>query len=287
MLYLILAVIAGASKGFCGKKISGYVNSISDSIVMNIIRMFICCLIGVIFAAVQRASFAVSGKELAIYIFSGVSMAAFLISWLIAVKSGAYMLINAFTTASFTVTMVFGFMVFRERISVKQIISMFFIIAAIMFLMKYSSKIKAKITVKDFMLLMVVLISSGFTNVAQKMFTAWIPGGNKVIFNFYTFLITLAALCISMPIISSNAPKANFNYKKVVPYIAVMAVMLFANSYFLTAATTVMSSVILFPLNHVLSLTAATLMAAIFFKEKITRTSAAGIICTVISILLT
>lgn len=194
---------------------------------------------------------------------------------------------NEYTTASFTVTMVFGFFVFGERISVKQIISMFFIIAAIMVLMKYSSKIKAKITVKDFILLMVVLISSDFANIAQKMFTVWLPEENKVIFNFYTFLITLAALCISMPIISSNAPKANLNYKKVVPYIAVMAVMLFANSYFLAAATTIMSPVILFPLNHVLSLTAATLMAAVFFKEKITKTGAAGIICTVILILLT
>lgn len=36
LLYVILAVMAGASKGSCGKKVSGYVNSISDSVAMNI-----------------------------------------------------------------------------------------------------------------------------------------------------------------------------------------------------------------------------------------------------------
>lgn len=287
MLYLILAVIAGSTKGFCGKKTSGYVNGIADSVLMNIIRMVICCIIGVVFALVQNASFSFGGKELGIYVFSGISMAAFVISWLIAVKSGAYMLINAFTTASFIVTMVCGFLIFGESITVKQIISMVFIMAAIVFLMKYSSKIKTKITVKDFILLLVVLLSGGFTNVAQKMFTAWIPDGNNAVFNFYTFLITLFALCIYMLVVRRNAPKARLDLKKVTPYIAVMAVMLFANSYFLTAATKVMPSVMLFSLNQVLSLAAATVMASLFFKEKITATSAAGIVCTVISILLT
>ncbi len=53
-----------------------------------------------------------------------------------------------------------------------------------------------------------------------------------------------------------------------------------------TAATEVLPSVILFPLSSVLSLAAATVMAAVFFGEKITKTSAAGIVCTVISVLL-
>lgn len=119
------------------------------------------------------------------------------------------------------------------------------------------------------------------------MFTAWAPDGSKVIFNFYTFLITLAVLCIAMPFLAGKEKKVKLDFKKCIPYIAVMAAMLFANPYFLTAATEVLPSVILFPLSSVLSLAAATVMAAAFFGEKITKTSAAGILCTVISVLLT
>lgn len=150
MFYLLLAVIAGTAKGFCGKKLSGYVNSISESAAANIIRMIICCVIGAAMAFVKRKSFALTPAELAISVFSGISMAVFLISWLISAKSGAYMMINAVTTA----------------------------------------------------------------------------------------------------------------------------------------ATEVLPSVILFPLSSVLSLAVATVMAAVFFGEKITKTSAAGIVCTVISVLL-
>lgn len=41
MLYLVLAVISGTAKGFCGKKLSGHVNSISESAAANILRMII------------------------------------------------------------------------------------------------------------------------------------------------------------------------------------------------------------------------------------------------------
>jgi len=287
MLYLVLAVISGTAKGFCGKKLSGHVNSISESAAANIIRMIICCVIGAAMAFVKHESFALTPAELAISVFSGISMAVFLISWLISAKSGAYMMINAVTTAAFIVNMVFGFFVFGESISIKQVFSVIFIIAAIAFLLRYSSDTKEKLKASDYVLLAVVFLSQGFTNVAQKMFTAWAPDGSKVIFNFYTFLITLAVLCIAMPFLAGKEKKVKLDFKKCIPYIAVMAAMLFANSYFLTAATEVLPSVILFPLSSVLSLAAATVMAAAFFGEKITKTSAAGILCTVISVLLT
>ena len=86
MFYLLLAVIAGTAKGFCGKKLSGYVNSISESAAANIIRMVICCIIGAAMAFVKRESFALTPAELAISVFSGISMAVFLISWLISAK---------------------------------------------------------------------------------------------------------------------------------------------------------------------------------------------------------
>lgn len=287
MLYLLIAVFAGSCKGFCGKKISGSVTGIYDSIAMSVIRMFFCCVIGFSVAAMQGGSFSITPVKGGIYLLSGISMAVFLISWLLAVRGGAFMLINAFTTASFLVTTIFGFAVFKERITLKQIVGMLFIVAAIILLIKYNNRIKAKMSVKDFLMLLVVLVSQGLTNVSQKMFTAWVPDGSNAVFNFYTFLITFVLLAVWFACMSVKNAGPQFKLKSTVGYIAVMAVMLFLNSYFLTAATKHMPSVVLYPLSSVLSLTAATVMAAVFFKEKITKTSAAGILCTFVSVMLT
>lgn len=196
MLYLLIAVFAGSCKGFCGKKISGSVTGIYDSIAMSVIRMFFCCVIGFSVAAMQGGSFSITPVKGGIYLLSGISMAVFLISWLLAVRGGAFMLINAFTTASFLVTTIFGFAVFKERITLKQIVGMLFIVAAIILLIKYNNRIKAKMSVKDFLMLLVVLVSQGLTNVSQKMFTAWVPDGSNAVFNFYTFLITFVLLAV-------------------------------------------------------------------------------------------
>ena len=287
MVYLLIAVFAGACKGFCGKMISGKIESVSDSIIMSVIRMIFCCIIGVIFVIAQSGSFVLDRTALGICVFSGVSMSVFLISWLIAAKSGAYMLISAFTTASFIVTTAFGFLVFKESVTIKQLMGMVMIIVAIMLLIKYNNRIKTRLTVYDYVMLVIVLIFQGLTSVSQKMYTAWVPGANKAVFNFYTFLITFVILGLSLPLFSKNGIKPNFKMKSVIIYIAVMAVMLFLNSYFMTAATEEMSSIILFPMNNVLSLAASTIMASVFFKEKLTATSAAGIVCTFIAVLLT
>ena len=47
-LFLLIALLAGVTKGYCGKKTSGYTNSLRDATLANIIRMMLCILIGFI-----------------------------------------------------------------------------------------------------------------------------------------------------------------------------------------------------------------------------------------------
>lgn len=287
MFNLLISVFAGSCKGFCGKKISNYVSGTYDSVVMTVIRMLFCCIIGFGVAAFGGVSFALTPASAGICALSGVSMALFLTTWLLAVKGGAFMLINAFTTASFLVTTVFGFLVFKESVSFVQIIGMVFIVVAIMLLISYNNKIKTKLRIKDLILLFLVFLFQGMVNVSQKMFTAWVPDGSNAVFNFYTFLITFVLLAIIFAFMAPKNGKPQFELKTTIGYILVMALMLFLNSYFLTAATKQIPSVVLYPLSNALSLVAATVMSAVFFKEKITKTSAAGIICTFIAVMLT
>jgi hypothetical protein len=43
-LFLVLAVLCGGAKGFCGKKVSGFVKESSDAMLVNTLRMLTLAL---------------------------------------------------------------------------------------------------------------------------------------------------------------------------------------------------------------------------------------------------
>ena len=45
-LFLVLALASGLTKGFCGKKVSGFVKESRDAMLANFLRMTICIAIG-------------------------------------------------------------------------------------------------------------------------------------------------------------------------------------------------------------------------------------------------
>ena len=47
-VFLALALMAGATKGYCGKKTSGFVSGFRDSMLANMIRMLLCIAIGMV-----------------------------------------------------------------------------------------------------------------------------------------------------------------------------------------------------------------------------------------------
>ena len=91
-------------------------------------------------------------------------------------------------------------------------------------------------------------------------------------FNFYTYIFAAIALFISYMILedekNARDEKQSFSLKPVFLYIAVMAVMLFFNSYFMTLAATTLNAVLLYPVSTGVALILSTAMSAVFFKEK-------------------
>lgn len=290
MLYLIMAVLAAATKGFCGKKVSMNSATMAQCLEVSILRMLFCCGIGVgVIALKGGAVFTADAKTFAIYLISGVSMAVFVVSWLLAIRDCAYVMVSSFITASFIVSVVFGVFLFGESLSAKQGIGAIFILVANIQLIKYNNSIKTKLTARNAVCLFLVFLSQGMVNVSQKMFTAFVSGGDKNVFNFYTFFITLIILCICRLFFHSGEKQKLFSSVKLrdTAYIFVMAAMLFINSYCLVTANEFIKSVILYPLNGILLLSVTTLMSAAFFKEGITRNSAVGIVCTFVALILT
>ena len=118
-IFLSIALLAGATKGYCGKRTSGKIEGWHNAILANFIRMLLCILIG--FGVVAMGGgwkqLIPDGKSLAIYILSGVSTSVFVVTWLIAVRTSAYVLMNVFLMLGVIVPMALGSLCYGETIA--------------------------------------------------------------------------------------------------------------------------------------------------------------------------
>ena len=74
--------------------------------------------------------------------------------------------------------------------------------------------------------------------------------------------------------------------KKIFGFILVMAICLFANSYFKTLAAGYLSAVLLYPLNQGCALILSAIMSTVLFKEKLTVKAVVGILTALVGLLI-
>ena len=123
-LYIVIALLAGATKGFMGKRISNTVTTYRQSVFVNMLRMLICVAVSVGTLLIESGGNGlVMDKEAFIYGgLAGVALSAFLITWLLAVRHGAFMLISVSQMFGVVITLICSYFVFRDPIVPKQLI---------------------------------------------------------------------------------------------------------------------------------------------------------------------
>ena len=288
-LFLSLALFAGVCKGYCGKKTSGYTNSFSDAILANTIRMILCTAIGLVIILTSEGFSALkpSTELVLISALSGTSTAIFVVSWLISVKKSAYMMLDIFLMFGVLIPLVASNVFFNEVIKPTQWLGMGLLRLAVVIMCSYNNSIKAKITPSSFALLIICGIANGIADFSQKVFTKCMSDGSAAVFNFYTYLFA-AFVLVAFYIVSCKTKHANGNadIKKIFIYILIMAICLFANSYFKTLAAGHLSAVLLYPLNQGCALILSAIMASVLFKEKITTKAVIGILTAFIGLLI-
>ena len=284
-LFLGLANLCGAIKGYCGKKVSSSVKKTSDATLANLLRMVLCVFIGffVVLLSGGFKDFSIGTAGTLISLLSGISNAVFVISWLFAVSAGAYMLVDAFLTLGLAVPIALCSVFFGENIEWNHLVGFAILLLAVTVMCSYSSSIKAKISVKSLSLLLLCGVSYGLASFSQKWFAYESDGGSIAAFNFYTYLFAATVLLAAFLALTkikrteNDEDKKSFTLKPVWYFIVVMAVTLFANSYLMTLAATKLDAVLIYPLSTGLGLLLSTLMCSIFFKERITARCVVGI----------
>lgn len=280
MGYLLLSasLLACEVKGFCGKKQSGFISGTRDAVFLNLLRMLCCTAIGLFLTILQEgsAALAVNGATIAISLFSGISNAVLVITWLLSARGSAYMVLDIFPTAGIIVPMVFCWILFGEKIRLIQWAGFLLLLAAVCVMCSYSGKIKGKtMTPSDILLLILCGLSNGAADLSQKLFVYYCPEESNSAFNFYTYAFAAVILTLLFPFFRKGTASL-CPVKKVWGYIVIMALCLFLASYFKTAAASLLPAAQMYPLFQGILIICSSLMASVFFRERMTKQSIAG-----------
>lgn len=279
-LFLLTALVAGATKGYCGKKTSGYVNEYKDAMLANAIRMVLCTLIGfcmVVFTS-GISHLRINTTVLLITLLSGAANSAFVVLWLVSVKRGAYMMLDVFCMLGILIPLIGCAAFFGEAIGINHIIGIAILLAAVCIMCSYNNSIKSKMTALSFILLLLCGLSNGISDFSQKLFVKLADGTSIAVFNLYTYLFSTVILTAFYFVFAKQSDnKALPDIKPIFLYILIMSVCLFLYSYFKTLAAQHLSSAQLYPLAQSGSLILSTIMSAVLFHERLNIKCIVGI----------
>jgi drug/metabolite transporter (DMT)-like permease len=284
-LFIILALMCGITKGFCGKKTSGLISSFPSAMLFNAVRMLICIPIGLLFVFVYTgtlSSLAIDGTTLLISLVTGISTSIFVVTWLIAVRTGAYMMVDVFPTLGVIIPVIACRLFFAEPVKWNHLVGILMLVAAAYIMCTYNSTIgKAKLTPASLLLLSLCGFSNGLTSFAQKWFQ-YTSTSDAAVYNFYTYIFSAVTLLLCWTVVQfrqkDKVPAFSAGVvRKLGVYVVIMSMCLFMHSFFSTMAAGYLSSSQLYPLMQGGALVLSMLMCAIFFGEKITLRCLLGI----------
>lgn len=283
-LFLLLAVLAGSTKGYCGKRISGFVSDFGDSALSNCLRMMLCILIGAVAALAEGgfAGLATNPTTLLIALLAGASTAGNVLLWVLAAKNAPYIMLEVFLFLGAIVATVCCSVFFHEPITLFQWVGFALILAATATMSAKKSTSKEKISLKAFLLLIGSGLTYGMSEFSSKLFVYRGSGLTSAGFNFYTYLFGAAVLFVAALVLNLRreqpVQRAKTLIKSVRWYLVVMAICLFANSYFKVLAAGSLDASVMYPLAQGGSLILSVVMSAFLFRERITKQSILGVI---------
>lgn len=230
----------------------------------------------------------VSLKALAISAIGAVALGSNLFFGLEALKSGAMVLSSMAGSAGLLLPCVFGIFMFDEPMSLMQLFGILLLIFSGWLLIGYSKKLKGSFTPRTMLLLIGSMLSNGFTMVAQKMFSKYLPDVSVSVFSFLAFGLVGVGMCVGL--VPQLMKKEKREEIKKLPkalwfYGAGLSTILLIINQLATIAAKVIPSAIMFPINDGGATIITALTGAVVFKEKLTARSVAGLVLGIASLI--
>ena len=289
-LFLAIALLTNNIKGYCGKQMSRYSAKLNDTLLICFFRMLMCIGTSAIILAVTGGFFGleITPKLIGYAAFSGISTAILVAAWLFAANSSGYMMLEVFQMLGVGVTILMSFAIFKEEITVRDFIG-FCILVFAAYLMHAGTKVKP--TLKTLAVVILCGLANGMTDFSQKAFIYSGLDTTTAQFQLCSYVfaaVTLIVLYTAMTAGKKTEEKngATAILKKTWYFVLIMAVCLYANSYFKTEAANYLSAAKLYTLSQGGTMAIGTLMSAFLFKEKLTLKAYASIAITFIGLLI-
>ena len=273
-----LAVLAGATKGYCGKKTSGAAEHVHDAVYISAVRFGLCALLGGIIALVQNGAWVfaeVDGVWLAFV--SGLAQAVFTTTWLLAVRTGAYIMLDAFLTAGILIPTLLCRFLFNEAILPLQWLGFAILLCAVLLMCSYNNSIKQKLTLKSVGLLLICTASSGIMDFTQKVLNYQYPQTPVAAFQFYAYVFAMLILAVVV-LFAKPAKEKPVSVKKFGWPLVIMAICLFINTYCKQLAAAWIPAVAMYSVCQGGGLILSVLMAAVLFHEPLKKRSVIGVV---------
>ena len=204
----------------------------------------------------------------------------FVVTWLLSVKRGAYMMVEVSLMLGVLIPMVAGKVCFGESVRPTAWLGMAALVAATVIMGSYNQAQSRKLDAAGVLLLVVCGVANGLSDFSQKLFVRTLPELPIAVFNFYTYVFSALVLLPSLLLFARRSAAAATErplLANILGYVIVMSVCLFANAYFRTKAAVYLDAAQLYPLSQGSALILSTLMAAIAFREKVTPTCVVGL----------
>ena len=289
-LFLAIALLTNNIKGYCGKQMSRYSAKLNDTLLICFFRMLMCIGTSAIILAVTGGFFGleITPKLIGYAAFSGISTAILVAAWLFAANSSGYMMLEVFQMLGVGVTILMSFVIYKEEITVRDLIG-FAVLVFAAYLMHAGTKVKP--TLKTLAVVILCGLANGMTDFSQKAFIYSGLDTTTAQFQLCSYVfaaVTLIVLYTAMTA-SKNAEEKNGAgaiLKKTWYFVLIMAVCLYANSYFKTEAANYLSAAKLYTLSQGGTMAIGTLMSAFLFKEKLTLKSGISIAITFLGLLI-
>ncbi len=285
-LYTLLSVLSGTVKGYCGKRTSEFMKKPTDGIFISMLRMIICTfLAGAMVFFGSNSTFQINFHIFLPSLLSAAATSCFVVSWLMCVKNGAYIMLDIFIMLGIIIPIGASAAMFGEQISLHELIGILLLIISVSLLCSYNAKLKGKMTRKNIFLLIFCGMMNGFVDLSQKIFVTMNENTDAAVFNFYSYLFSLVLLSMVFAITRNKKHIKTQNIGKITGYIIIMGICLFLNSYFKTLAAKYIPAAQLYPLFQGLALIFSSLMAVFLLKEKLNYKGVLGIVIGFVSLI--
>lgn len=286
-LYAIAAVLSAAIKGFCGKRTSDLTDTPEKASGFSAIRALLCvpcALAAVLIATGGLSALSMPLELLPICAVGGAAWGFLTVSWLFAVRGGAFMLVAAVEGVGVFIPVLLSALFFpeTESLGIWKVVGLIIMIAAAIVMNSYSKQLKGKTSPLTWLAAIISSLCNAINEFSQKWFNRASGGGtDSSVYVFYTYVFALLVVLIFFAISKSVQPKSVSPNKppkgRLVLFAFLMAICTLFYTLSSTAAAGLLPSSVLFPLKQGLAMIVNVAMSAIFFKERVKPSEIVGV----------